>query len=271
MADDKRPESELTEQELVERAQAAVSQCNWEVGLCAVNWTRRYAKGRTDADFAALVGLTADQIQQRRRVAEVFYETHTDYPALKWSHFYAALNWDDAAECLKWAQENQATVAEMKAWRRAMHGEDLSAEPAADASGDPTILHIDGSPAVVRDPGGSISLGDNGQRGQDAADRPETLPAASRDVGDDGNYAPFRSGAASPAPSNDAQESGTATLEQRPSALRIIKRATTSLKRVNGMLTPDVLEEVPDLPTEVRDEFTALVAELSAKAAGLLD
>ena len=64
----------------------------------------RFARGRTDADFAQLVGLSADQVFQRRRVWETFADVYSGYPALKWSHFYVAVAWDDAAECLQWAQ-----------------------------------------------------------------------------------------------------------------------------------------------------------------------
>ncbi len=117
----KKPISDVkeTEEELISKAQSAVSQSNWVVGECAYKWTQRYARGRGDGDFAALLGLTADQVFQRRRVWQTFADVCQNYPALKWSHFYAALTWDDAPECLQWADENQSTVSEMKAWRRA--------------------------------------------------------------------------------------------------------------------------------------------------------
>jgi hypothetical protein len=100
-----------TEQELVAQAQVAVSRCNWVVGECAAKWTQKYSKGRTDADFAAKVGLSTDQVYQRRRVWESFAGVRESFPSLKWSHFYAALNWEDAAECFAWTEENEATVA----------------------------------------------------------------------------------------------------------------------------------------------------------------
>ena len=64
--------SEASEEELISRAQMAVSQCNWVLGECAASWTQRYARGRTDADFGQMVGLSSDQIYQRRRVWETF-------------------------------------------------------------------------------------------------------------------------------------------------------------------------------------------------------
>jgi len=111
-----------TEKELIQRAQTAVSQ--WG--------TKKFARGRTDADFGELVGMSGDQVYQRRRVCETFTDVRDNYSALKWSHFYIALNWDDAAECLSWANENEATIAEMKAWRRLQRGEDVTTSATED-------------------------------------------------------------------------------------------------------------------------------------------
>ena len=63
-----------TEQQLVQIAQQALSSCNWTVGECAAKWTKKFAKGRTDADFGNMVGLSGDQVYQRRRVWETFAE-----------------------------------------------------------------------------------------------------------------------------------------------------------------------------------------------------
>src|SRR5260370_4057454 len=121
------PESKVdeSEEQLVSRAQEAVSQCRWVVGECAARWTERYARGRTDGDFAALIGLSGDQVFQRRRAWETFAGVRDEFPALRWSHFYSALPSDDAHECLRWAEETRSTVAEMRPWRRARRGEDL--------------------------------------------------------------------------------------------------------------------------------------------------
>jgi hypothetical protein len=266
-----------TEEQLVERAQAAVSRCNWEVGRCAVQWTRKYARGRTDADFAAMVGLSADQVYQRRRVVESFGEICEDFPSLKWSHFYAAVNWDDARDCLQWSDENQATVAEMKAWRRAIRGEDLSAEALPEEfGGDPAILHSSADRAEVRDlshiPGISENPWDvrGTARSGDSVGRVPTLAGAPRGGGDDGSYAPFRSGAGSPAPGESRDRDAAVAVQDRPSALRVIKRATAALLRINQALTEDVLDDFPKLPKKIRDQFTAAVAELSSSAAGML-
>ena len=114
------------EREAIKTAQACVSHANWTVGHCACEWVMRFARGRTDADLGALVGMSGDQVYQRRRVYETFADVKDSYPMLLWSHFFVALNWDDAALCLEWANENGATIAEMKAWRRLQRGEDVT-------------------------------------------------------------------------------------------------------------------------------------------------
>jgi hypothetical protein len=277
MARSQSPDVPETEEQLVQRAQAAVSRCNWEVGLCAMQWTRKYARGRTDADFAAMVGLSADQVFQRRRVAETFGEVHEEYPTLKWSHFYSALNWDDARDCLQWTAENQATVSEMKAWRRAIRGEDLTAEPVPDEfAGDPAILKFSGDRAEVRDVGHIPGISENPwdvrgtARTGESAGRVPTVAGASRGGVDDGSYAPFRSGAGAPAPGESSERGAAVGVQERPSALRVIKRATAALVRINQSLTDDVLDDFSKLPKKVREQFTAAVAELSSSAAGLL-
>jgi hypothetical protein len=116
------------ESDVIIRSRKSVSEANWEVGRTASEWLKRFARGRTDADFAELVGLTSDQVYARRRVWEKFGDVRGTFPRLLWQHFYAALDWDDATECLTWANDIGATVAEMRAWRRAQRGEDLSVE-----------------------------------------------------------------------------------------------------------------------------------------------
>ena len=117
-----------SEKDTIRTAQAWVSHMNWTVGHCATEWTRRFARGRTDVDFGELVGMSGDQVYQRRRVFETFMDVKDRYPMLLWPHFYIALNWDDASECLAWANENKATIAEMQAWRRMQHSKDIGWE-----------------------------------------------------------------------------------------------------------------------------------------------
>jgi hypothetical protein len=263
------PEIAESEEDLISRAQVAVSQCNWVVGECAHKWTQKYARGRTDADFAALLGLSADQVFQRRRVWETFADVYAGYASLKWSHFYAALNWDDAPECLQWADENQATVAEMKAWRRALRGEDLTVEAATDEWG---VAFVPSEAVAVKDP---ASFGESeprrrGDRTEAAAERSaaETVAGVARDSGGDSGYAPFRSGAGSPAP----KETESVAVAPRPhlSPEQLITRMSGALERVNEALTPEMLKAFKTLPEKKRARFLKAVSGLSAKAARLI-
>ena len=216
------------------------------------------------------------------------YETFGDVPdrspALKWSHFYTALNWDDAAECLAWADENEATVAEMRAFRRALHGEDLSeanaeAPPADDFAGDPHVIRLSGERTAVRDPdeyaGGGAGETASGERPPwdedgEASDRPQTLAAAARQFGpehsgkDGGgdDYAPFRPGAMSvpgEGPGDDAADRADAT------AARVAK----ALSRLDATLTEEVIASFRGLTGERRDDLAAAAQAVLGKVTEL--
>lgn len=247
-----------TEQQLVARAQESVSQCNWTVGECAAVWTKKYARGRTDTDFAAMVGLSSDQVYQRRRVWETFSDVRDQYPDLKWSHFYVALNWDDASECLQWGEENQATVAEMKAWRRARHGEDLTAPPADDWGGDPAIAFVPGTPTEVREPGaagrsGEAESSDRDARG--ARSSAETQPAFAREA----------------SPSGEAPDSERVAVAEKPqpNVEQVALRMISQLERIDKTFTADFREQFRRLPAKIRSRLVKAVAELGAKVADL--
>jgi hypothetical protein len=251
------PDGEETEEQLVSRAQGALSRCNWVVGECAARWTKRYARGRTDADFGQLVGLSADQIYQRRRVWETFGDVCASYPQLKWSHFYVAVNWEDAPEVLQWATEQQATVAEMKAWRRALRGEDLTeAEeaPPDPFAGDPAASLSLSESVAVRQPGGGVGGNSAGERTakDQNAERVETA------------YAPYRKDAASPAGRTDGGDGRGNTAELSPEQL--LKRMTRALERIVSAMAPDRLDELAELPGAAREPFLEALSELNSRA-----
>jgi hypothetical protein len=129
-------QAEAPREQLIETAKSALSTCNWIIGECASSWVGNFVK-ETDATFGPNVGLSSDQVYQRRRVWEKFNDIRLDdtFLYLKWSHYYSALNWDDASECLKWARDHDATVAEMKEWRKAQHE---AAAPEPPPKPDPT-------------------------------------------------------------------------------------------------------------------------------------
>lgn len=259
-----------SEEQLVSRAQEAVSHCRWVVGECAQKWTERYARGRTDADFASLIGLSADQVYQRRRVWETFAAIRDEFSSLKWSHFYAALTWEDALDSLRWAEETRSTVAEMRAWRRAQRGEDLS----VDAIEEETIRFIPGEPEFVHEPAGA---GSGASRGADRANggtdvgHSATRAGVARQAGDDGDdYTPFRSGAAAPPPREQpAEVAGGAGGREPPTTEQLAKRLSHTLERFVELMTPQFRREFRKLPEPVKERFTKAVDDLAAQVAEL--
>ena len=253
-----------TEEELLGRAQDAVSRCNWVVGECAAKWTKKYARGRTDHDFANLVGLSPDQVYQRRRVWETFGDVFENYPALRWSHFYVALNWDDAPECLQWGEENQATVAEMKAWRRAMRGDEASDEPEAppwtDAAG---VSFLPDAPSPVRDPqsfapgrGGAVRAG--GPNGDSSATVAGFARESESTGGEDAE--PGEVSAEPPRPRTERLEI---------SAEQLFARMTATLERMTKAITPELERKYRRLPAKVRERFETALEEFRARVTEL--
>ena len=258
-----------SEEQLISAARDAVSQCNWVVGECASKWTKKYARGRTDGDFGQMVGLSGDQIYQRRRVWENFGSTYNNYENLKWSFFYVALNWEDATKCLNWSDENEATVAEMRAWRRAQNGEDLFSEPEEEYSewAAPLIMDTSNMPlSTVQDPAGFVPAGQGARAGTSYEGSPaETMAAAARESGD---YAPFRSGAGAAAPGE--QEAEIAVLERpEPTADQVWKRVVSMLERLNKGLNKTVLKAYEKQPEKLQKRLAAAFGELQEKLGDL--
>lgn len=252
----------LSEDQLVETAKAALSGCNWTIGECASAWTKRFARGRSDAAFAEMLGLSADQVYQRRRVCETFADVREEYPKLKWSHFLVALTWDDSPECLAWANEMEATVAEMRAWRRAQHGEDLESRESEDDSLENELAStIDARNALAKAPSPPAPLPEV-EGSQES--RREYNPVTRQDVAsgtkgreskrEDTPYSPYGTGARS-----------TRTEEPRGSTASesIVRRVVATLEKCDQALTPELLE---DLPGELLGRLHRAIDALAAKA-----
>lgn len=244
---------EFSEEQLIERAKASLSDCNWTLGECAALWTQKYARGRTDFDFGMMVGMSGDQIRQRRVVWETFSDVSDMYPNLKWSHFYVAVTWDDAADCLSWANEMEATVAEMKAWRRAQHGEDLS-EPADEYE-------------WISDP--------NPPRAATESDTTSAEVGSSYAANDRIDVAPdSRVAVADSAPrETEAAETITGTARQ-PTHLElsqeVYSRASISLEKIVMALSPEVVESFNDMPLDLQERVINAVKKLIQKTEGLM-
>jgi hypothetical protein len=252
-----------SEEKLISVARDAVSQCNWVVGECASKWTQKYARGRTDHDFGQMVGLSGDQIYQRRRVWTKFGATYQEFSNLKWSFFYVTLNWDDSDECLSWANDTSSTVAEMRAWRRARNGEDLNADSEETFSEWAAPLVVDSATTpltAVMDPSVFLPSGQGDRAGiASGGSEVETMAGAAREGRD---YSPFRSGAASPAPGE--QEAEVAVLERpTPHPDQVWRRTAGLLERLEKSLTAEVIRGFNDQPDKIQDRVAGAFDKLA--------
>jgi len=178
-----------TDAQLISKAINAVSDCNWTIGQCADEWCERHKRGRTVGDFAKLIGLAEDKTRACQRVWQRFGipETFQEFPSLKWSHFHAVYNDEDAQNSLKWSVENSATVAELKAFRRMNRGEDLTEEPDPDAVDDaPETRPRQSQPAASSDTSDTLRTEPITTPAHDPAEASKTTAAAAP------AYSPFR-------------------------------------------------------------------------------
>ena len=108
-----------------------VSQTNWEKGALILSWRNDLiAAGLpntaySDEAWARRVGnITPQHVGKLRRVAERFGEKSKDFARLYWSHFNAALDWNDAELWLEGAVQNGWSVAQMRVQRWETFGGD---------------------------------------------------------------------------------------------------------------------------------------------------
>lgn len=101
-----------------------ISTTNWEKGQIIFEWRAALktadapATEFSDEAWARRVGgVTGQHIGRLRRVYERFGETHPQYENLFWSHFQAAVEWDDAEMWLEGAVQNRWSVAKMRKGR----------------------------------------------------------------------------------------------------------------------------------------------------------
>jgi hypothetical protein len=111
-------------QPFVGRWNRLVSTTNWEKGRVVCQWREALvAQGLplgeySDEAWSRLVGgVTGQHVGRLRRVYQRFGRVQEQYPGLYWSHFQAALDWDDAEMWLEGAQASGWSVAQMRETR----------------------------------------------------------------------------------------------------------------------------------------------------------
>lgn len=114
-----------------------VSRTNWEKGRIILNWRQALqqsgvpASEYSDESWSRLVGGVSGQHAGRlRRVYQRFGETFEQYEGLYWSHFHAAIDWDDAEMWLEGAVHSKWSVSQMRGTRwQTLTGTEPPSEP----------------------------------------------------------------------------------------------------------------------------------------------
>ncbi len=123
-------------EELIELAQpfvgqwnTLISKTNWEKGRIISEWRAALIESGADVTqysddaWARRVGgVTAPHVGRLRRVFDRFESTFESYDGLFWSHFLAALDWDDAPLWLEGASKESWSVSGMREQRWQAHG-----------------------------------------------------------------------------------------------------------------------------------------------------
>lgn len=98
-----------------------VSRTNWDKGQIIYEWRQALidasapATTYSDEAWAQLVGsVTGQHVGRLRRVYQRFSESQESYPGLFWTHFQAALDWDDAEMWLEGAVKESWSVSKMR-------------------------------------------------------------------------------------------------------------------------------------------------------------
>ncbi len=145
-------------QPYVGRWNQLVSTTNWEKGRIITQWreallaTDAPAAEYSDEAWARMVGgVTGQHVGRLRRTFQRFGEVCEQYDGLYWSHFQAALDWDDAEMWLEGAVQNQWPVSQMRRQRWEVLGADESQKPRDEdvVTGE---LDEDFEPALAQEP-----------------------------------------------------------------------------------------------------------------------
>jgi len=101
-----------------------VSTTNWEKGRIICEWREAILTSGaavteySDETWAQLVGNVSSQhVGRLRRVFQRFGDVRDQYAGLYWSHFQAAIDWDDAEMWLEGAVQNDWSVSQMRGKR----------------------------------------------------------------------------------------------------------------------------------------------------------
>ncbi len=115
-----------------------ISRTNWEKGAIICAWRNELvaqdapASAYSDEAWSRRVGgVTSQHVGRLRRVYQRFGSSYNTYANLYWTHFLAALDWDDAEMWLEGASQSKWSISEMRSTRWQANGGQPDAEPQA--------------------------------------------------------------------------------------------------------------------------------------------
>jgi hypothetical protein len=124
------PAAEETSAPYVGRWNRLVSTTNWEKGRIIHDWRQALELAGSsvheygdDAWARRVGGVSGQHVGRLRRVHARFGDAAGSYAGLFWSHFQAALDWDDAEMWLEGAVQSEWSVAAMRRSRAEARGE----------------------------------------------------------------------------------------------------------------------------------------------------
>jgi hypothetical protein len=120
---------EQTSEQFLGQWKRLVSTTNWEKGQIISQWRAALVEAGADVSeysddvWSRQVGqVTPQHVGRLRRVFERFGDVRDEYAGLYWSHFQAALDWDDAEMWLEGAVQKHWSIADMRAQRAEVLG-----------------------------------------------------------------------------------------------------------------------------------------------------
>lgn len=143
-------------EELKQEGHKVTTASNWTFGEIASRLVAEH--NWTDQQVADEFGKSQPSVNFARRIFERFY-SRGNKVSFVWREWKQIIAWSDADKCLDWAEEMEATFAEMAAWRRAQNGEDIKMAPKPTAAANLTADDLpeaakkeSAKPEVVRPP-----------------------------------------------------------------------------------------------------------------------
>jgi hypothetical protein len=252
-----------TSQPFVGQWNHLVSMTNWEKGRIIDQWRKALLdqdaprSEYSDEAWAVRVSsVTSQHVGRLRRVYERFGGVHDQYEGLAWSHFQAALDWDDAEMWLEGGVQNKWSVSQLRKQRWEALGAPAELKPRdediivsdhnedVDPDEDAPVETISPSTEVVQsaatdDDGNPIPAGD---AEYDDADLTPDLPAGAPEQPAVASVRPFENLATLP-------EDLTEAFEQfKMAILRHKMEQWEQISRDDVLATLDALKELALAP-----------------------